>query len=186
MSSLWVGSWNRTDDVMPMGGVLRHRQSSDGRQQRKEQRNKGKRNERENTMEGAPFLFFISSMWETHCTHVHKNTPIYLPEDNQPGLRNVSFWPRVLIRPFAWVTCSPADIYRGITGRGTVVLLKDKITISPVDFLFKPLSPPVNCNNPRNPEIRLQSPPDVSPHSEAWWKLMKPQGNHGRIICSRQ
>ncbi|ROL41145.1 hypothetical protein DPX16_2645 [Anabarilius grahami] len=81
-----------------MGGVPRHRQSSDGRQQREEQRNKGKRNERENTMEGAPFLFFISSM-------------------------------------------------------GTVVLLKDKITINPVDFLFKPLSPPVNCNNPRNPPI---------------------------------
>lgn len=133
-----------------------------------------------NTKDGAPFLFFISEMCETHT-----NTLICLSEEKEPRVRNDSFWPRALIRSFAWVTCSgsPAGWYLPrYLWQGNRCAAQGRNHNEPCGFSAQLKSLYLlqwTATIPTNLEtIQLQSPLDVSLHSQTWWKLMKPQTNH--------
>lgn len=190
--------WQTISDIIALGGVMRHwwchacgrsptTRSAEWWTTAEKRTAKQRKKKRTGRTQWKQLHFSSVSLGREK--HVHTNTLICLSEHKDPHLRNDSFWPRVLIRPFA-CSPSPAGCYLPrYLWQGNRSAAQGQNCNQPRTFCSakKPLSPPVNCNNPRNPEtIRLQSPPDVSPHSETWWKLMKPQGNHGKIICRRQ
>lgn len=175
-----------------MGGVLRHRVQW-WTQQRKEQRNKGKRNERgeHNGRSSISLLYLLdvrNTLYACSQKHTHLSARRQRTRPENPLILAQSFNQAVCMSHMLSVSCRLIFTVVSLAGEPLCCSrTKSQSTLWTFCSAKKPLSPPVSCNNPRIPEtIRLQSPPDVSPHSETWWKLMKPQGNHGRIICSRQ
>lgn len=183
--ALYNRSWCRINDVITLGGVMWHGENpvmDDSREKNSKWKEKEKyeRVTDEHNERSSISLLYLLDVWNTH-KHTHLSVRRQGTQREKRLILAHSFNQVICMSTMLWISCRLIFTTVFLAGEPLCCSrTKSQWTLWIFCSAKKPLSPPpVNCNNPTNPEtIQLQSPPDVSLHSETWWKLMKSQRNH--------